>query len=276
MFPTHIIRLDLDILMISKQKTIKRLFQVILLLTSLSSCHEEVYLPRAILSEYNYYISFNNVQLGIDTAACFILYPIESLDIQELEVKIYSEGAKVVEIEGKAIDRKGIYHFEEISFTREYEIKIELPSEEIKTYSLQFTPLPIFQIYVDSNIKNEPKIPSYTSVSMSAFHGEMIDSYMGIEYRGKSSIIYPKRAYGIEFWDDMFENGHLDVSFFNLMEDDDWILDAMYVDKSRFRNAISWDIWNDLQVTSMTESSPETRACQGGTSLSERLVSKKV
>lgn len=66
------------------------------------------------------------------------------------------------------------------------------------------------------------------------------------KYRGASSLNYEKRSYAIKLVD---SNGNkLDTSLFGLRKDNNWILDAMAVDKARMRNRVAFDIWNSMNV----------------------------
>lgn len=63
--------------------------------------------------------------------------------------------------------------------------------------------------------------------------------YVGrIRERGASSSFSPKKSYKIEFEDD--------ISVFGMDKDDDWVLDSLYVDKSKIRNKLSSDLWNQV------------------------------
>ena len=54
--------------------------------------------------------------------------------------------------------------------------------------------------------------------------------------RGASSFSFPKKSYKI----DLEQN----ESFFGMKSDNDWILDAVYADRSKVRDRLSSDLWN--------------------------------
>lgn len=54
--------------------------------------------------------------------------------------------------------------------------------------------------------------------------------------RGSSSQIFDKKAYKLKF-------DHK-LSLFNIYEDDVWVLDALFIDRSKIRNKLSSDLWN--------------------------------
>ena len=65
---------------------------------------------------------------------------------------------------------------------------------------------------------------------------------IGIKVRGKTAAQYPKKSYSIEFVDSA--QNETDVQLLGMRNDDDWILDAMYIDQARMRNRLCTDIWN--------------------------------
>lgn len=70
------------------------------------------------------------------------------------------------------------------------------------------------------------------------------DAFAGIEIRGSSSQMFPKKSYGFETWD---ENGEeLEVSLLGMPEESDWILNASYTDKTLIRNAMAYQTFRDL------------------------------
>ncbi len=70
------------------------------------------------------------------------------------------------------------------------------------------------------------------------------DGYIGIEVRGQSSQMFPKKSYGFETRDEQGEN--LDVSLLGMPEENDWILYAPYSDKSMLRNFMTFYMGSKL------------------------------
>lgn len=65
-----------------------------------------------------------------------------------------------------------------------------------------------------------------------------------IKWRGNTAKHFEKKSYSIKIVDDKGKGK--DVSFLGMRTDNKWILDAMAVDKSRMRNRVSFDLWNDF------------------------------
>ncbi|WP_214073169.1 CotH kinase family protein [Mucilaginibacter sp. dw_454] len=79
-------------------------------------------------------------------------------------------------------------------------------------------------------------------------------SKINISLRGETSRYYPKSSFAIHTVDNA--NNATDVSFLGLRDDNDWILDAMYIDQSRMRNRLCTDIWNSFNNVPYIASEP--------------------
>ena len=60
--------------------------------------------------------------------------------------------------------------------------------------------------------------------------------FIGLEYRGATSQSYEKKSYGFSLKASIDLNDDISGSFFDLKNNNDWILDAMWIDKARLRN----------------------------------------
>lgn len=101
-------------------------------------------------------------------------------------------------------------------------------------------------------IPDEPKITANMGIIDNGY-GNMnnqydtpndYDGYVGIEIRGQSSQMFPKKSYGFETRDEQGEN--LNVPLLGMPEENDWILYAPYTDKSMLRNFISFYMGSKL------------------------------
>jgi len=114
--------------------------------------------------------------------------------------------------------------------------------------------LPIIIIETEEEIPDEPKINGFMKVIDNG-PGEMNhqnDSannyygHIGIEIRGQSSQMFPKKSYAVETRDSLGENNN--VSLLGMPKENDWILYAPYSDKSMLRNYISFYIGRQLRT----------------------------
>jgi len=101
-------------------------------------------------------------------------------------------------------------------------------------------------------IPDEPKIDGFMGIIDNG-PGNMNNQYdppndyeghIGIEIRGQSAQMFPKKSYGFETRDEEGEN--LNVPLVGMPEENDWVLYAPYSDKSMLRNFISFYMGSKL------------------------------
>jgi subtilisin-like proprotein convertase family protein len=100
-------------------------------------------------------------------------------------------------------------------------------------------------------ILDEPKIPAMLKIIN---NGPGARNYIndppqfignsGVERRGSLSQVFPKKSYGIETWDASGKD--LDTSLLGMPSESDWILNASFTDKSLMRNALSYQVWQNM------------------------------
>lgn len=107
--------------------------------------------------------------------------------------------------------------------------------------------LPIFSINTfGSSIPNEPKIPAQMGIidNGPGQINHLTDPFnhysgnIGIEIRGSSTQMFPKKSYGFETRDENGQNQN--ESLLGMPQENDWILYAPYTDKSMLRNILSF------------------------------------
>lgn len=113
--------------------------------------------------------------------------------------------------------------------------------------------LPIVVINTNSqNIADQPKIIAnmgiiyngpgninHKSDPYNNFNGKI-----GIEIRGSSSQMFPKKSYGFETRSVVNPNNDTNASLIEMPAESDWILSANFSDKSLLNNAIAYDLYN--------------------------------
>lgn len=67
---------------------------------------------------------------------------------------------------------------------------------------------------------------------------------IGIETRGSTSQMYPKKSFGVETRDEL--GADLKMSIFGMPEDSDWVLYAPYPDKTMIRNVLTFDLHTQM------------------------------
>lgn len=113
--------------------------------------------------------------------------------------------------------------------------------------------LPIIVINTNGQtIPDEPKITAdmgiiYNGPGVRNALADPFNHYngkIGIEVRGSSSQMFPKKQFGMETRD--AQGGEVDVSLLDLPAESDWVLSASYSDKSLMRNVLAYKLANDL------------------------------
>ncbi len=124
-------------------------------------------------------------------------------------------------------------------------------------------PLLLIDTY-GSSIKDDPKIKAWLKVidngpgKLNNITDEATDysGFIGIEVRGQSSQMFPKKSYGFETRDST--GNDLDAGLLGMPEDSDWILYAPYSDKSLLRNALTYYLGGRMDY----EWQPRFRFCE--------------
>ncbi len=100
-------------------------------------------------------------------------------------------------------------------------------------------------------IPDEPKIAADFAVIDNGYGGinhlTDVPAYtgtIGIEIRGSSSQMFPKKSYGFETWDAQYNA--IDTSLLGMPAESDWILNASFTDKTLMRNTLGYQTWMNL------------------------------
>ena len=92
--------------------------------------------------------------------------------------------------------------------------------------------VPVLRIDASRPIPNEPKVSA--SLRMPGYRGRI-----GIETRGQSSQMFPKKSYAVELRD--AEGKDRKAPLLGMPEDGDWVLYAPYNDKTLMRNVLAYE-----------------------------------
>jgi len=138
------------------------------------------------------------------------------------------------------------YTFRNVTASEYFNLEIRNGSTVLASGTLKFSCLPLVQIYSDSNIGfvyNLAKL--FITEPDKAQKTELLLSK--IKIRGATASGMPKKPYAVKLVD---RDGvtSIDRSFLGLRSDNNWILDAMYIDLARMRNRVSTDLWNDFST----------------------------
>ncbi len=209
----------------------------------MTSCYEEIEIHSF---ENDPYLMFDDIYAGIDFEKAWILMPI-TLENNLRFPSILSTNLSELYIDGAEYSEGDWIDLAEVRVGDSLCISFQSESGRQFDGFLYFTNLPIIQIYCRENIPDEPKVFCDFILSYSSGEtGYSIVSKAGVELRGRSAKNRPKKSYGIELWENNSGNDTRKESLLGMRNDDDWILDAMYIDKARMRNKVSMEIWRDI------------------------------
>ena len=131
----------------------------------------------------------------------------------------------------------------------------ETPGWFREPVEMSFSTLPVILIDTEGRfIHDEPKIMAKMKVidnenKVNYFDAAKSDSlaydgYIGIEIRGNTAQMYPKKSYTVETRNADGTNNN--VSLFGMPEENDWVLHGPYSDKSLMRNALAYFMGNRM------------------------------
>ncbi|MGN0086508.1 MAG: CotH kinase family protein [Alloprevotella sp.] len=155
-----------------------------------------------------------------------------------------TDGAYTLSIGGQSVGTNQSLTLSDVTCLEPYEMAIiKDGTETVATASLHFTYLPIVEVnypacngnaYTTGSLRVfDPDVAGYDSTVIAAF-----------KYRGATAQGYAKKSYAIKLRD--ADGNSVDREYFALRNDNNWILDAMAVDKACMRNRVSTDLWNDF------------------------------
>jgi len=193
--------------------------------------------------EFSSLMYINGMPVTTDIQSKQMLFPVDSFHCFEAQIK-YEDRCEIY-IDGENIENGNFYDFRDINKDTSFKVDIYNQKKTKKTYILKFTLLPVIQFkHHYKKILDEPKGPALFSMVSSKNY---CVNYCGVETRGGTANLRPKKSYGFEFWCDYKCRSNKDTSLMGMYTDDDWILDAVYNDFSRMRNRVSFDLWDKIQ-----------------------------
>ncbi|MCM1312552.1 MAG: CotH kinase family protein [Bacteroides sp.] len=138
--------------------------------------------------------------------------------------------------------------------------------EQIKA-SINSSSLPLVNIIVTNTADINPDTYTDGEIEITDFQKrtdgitETQRYHCQYRYRGASSRKYQKKSFAIKLKDS--GGNSLDTNILGMRLDDNWILDAMAIDRIRMRNRICFDCWNALSSTPYTTNYNDRNGTEG-------------
>jgi len=172
-----------------------------------------------------------------------MLFPIDSVNINEFNgiIKYSEEYYDNIYLNDIMVGNGDNFNFGNIIVGDTIKVTLNIDSKYID-YNLLFTTLPTVLIFTEGVIVDEPKISSKLIIN-DLLEGKIYVTHAGIEIRGGTSQNCPKVSYDLELWENDFGSDIIEEELFGLRNDDDWHLDAMYIDISKSRNILGMETW---------------------------------
>ncbi len=132
-------------------------------------------------------------------------------------------------------------------------------NESGEVYRLYLSEMPVITMTSDGTIVNTPAVHGVINVADQ--NGSVISMNMGIKIRGTSSQEFEKKSYRIELWADETGTANMDTTFLGLRSDDDWNLEAMYMQPLRLRDKVANDLWRTMYTLPYSIEQPDALPC---------------
>ena len=193
--------------------------------------------------------SFNGVPCAADTVTNTLYCPVAEEYVKSdnsLSLKVdWSEKIDEASIDGISISEDSLlitdaFHGNHLLRYRD--------NQTDKTFQLVFTLLPVVQLDTkNGETIGEEKNPALIRILdpyQRTNHSKAVKFDCNSWVRGATSKSRPKKSYGITL---TFADGEeRDESVLGIRTHHNWILDAMAIDRSRMRNRVIFDIWNEF------------------------------
>lgn len=190
--------------------------------------------------------------LDLDGKSCafdaknkILKYSIDESSLENFSPYIEFQAYSIIKFRDTELSNDVVNNLGDLELNEPYPVTI-ITDEETKEFKLIFTNIPIVQIVTIGPIINGPKALSRIILNYPEAARPSDNNWAGIEQRGRSSLIYDKKSFGIEIFSEKNTDTPLSQSYFDFKPNRKWILDAMFIDQSRLRNKTSFDLWNSM------------------------------
>ncbi|MBR2193860.1 MAG: CotH kinase family protein [Bacteroidaceae bacterium] len=193
-------------------------------------------------------VKVNGVEILCDTTESWALATIGPIQkMKGAQVEFTLEGfmlSTFFSINGDTLKRGTPIRIQ-IDPDKEYHIQVIETTSNMGAWSrsipLHFTTLPLVCLNAQTVSRN------YGSAAFRLMSKEQTVSVptAKIKWRGGSTRVLPKKSFGLKL-----TNGteKMDLPLLGMRNDNNWILDAAAIDRSRMRNRVSFELWEDFSA----------------------------
>lgn len=231
----------------------KRIFFLAFVLISLASCtkYEIIFDTEANEDfELSLILNLNGIDCAYDAATNTLRYSASQAELSNFEPRVVFQDYTEVTFGGVELTNYSKNSLGSLQLNKRYPIEFET-KEKTTTLYLEFTSVPVVQIVTLDLVHKEEKILGKLTVQYPEKRFPDLTTFVGVEYRGKSSLALPKKSYGIKPLSSANLEDVKKVSFFGYRPNDKWSFDALYNDPSKIRNKLSYEVWKSMNHPSI-------------------------
>ncbi|MBL4650248.1 MAG: CotH kinase family protein [Aureispira sp.] len=224
-------------------------FLVLILFTG--SCYKEqvIFAPNPNEElELPLILAFNKKDCFFDEESRSFSFSIPEDSVLNYAPFVQFQDYSTILIDGRPLSNNAINNLGTVKTKKVYTLDITTQGNT-EYFTLRFTTLPIVRVVCRSNILNDPKLIARLTINLPINNTDVVSSFVGIDFRGASSILNPKKSYGFTFLDGIDMGNKVSKGLFGWKKNEDWILDAVYNDVAKFRNKLSFEIWEAMNPT---------------------------
>ncbi|MFK8045336.1 MAG: CotH kinase family protein [Crocinitomicaceae bacterium] len=221
---------------------------LLIIFVSFQSCYKEELIYNAEVDknfEIPFILRINGKACVYDHTEKSLRCSIDSSSINNFEPIVDFQLYSDISFEGNKLINGAKNNLGKIEFGKTYKIEV-FSSNKHQELTLVFTNLPTVQIITKNSVFDEPKTTAKITVNYPELEKESDVEFIGIEYRGATSQKYPKKSFGFSVRGAKGLSQNIASSFFEFESANEWILDAMWVDKGRIRNKTAFEVWNKI------------------------------
>lgn len=189
-------------------------------------------------------LKFDGVACAYDEQRKTLRYTLPQDSVFSFSPYVEFQDIATIKFDSIELDNEIINNLGAVSVSNRHTLTINT-EKGIEKFTLEFTNLPIVQLIASSEIYDESKTLARLIIHDHTEHA--INTFVGIEIRGASSQEFDKKSFGFSFMSGMDLSKTTSNSLFNLKPNTQWILDALYVDKSKLRKKVSFDLWQKMK-----------------------------
>ena len=227
---------------------IKRIILIITISLLYQSCNKEIVIYDSEISadfELGLILRLDGKDCLFDSKTNTLKYSLSKSNLANFSPNVVFQDFSEITFNGNQLSNNSKNNFGNIELHKNYSLAIT-SRKEIKKFNLIFTDVPLVQIITRDKIENEPKILGKLILNYPEINNSD-ESWIKIEIRGASSASNDKSSFGFSTVQSKKKLNENPKQFFNMAVNNKWILDALYIDRSKVRNRTSTELWKEMR-----------------------------